>query len=261
MVPDRYALPSFDVWNLFGGSFAAILLFMEEQWQLYNEDATPIDDRGATQDEVFGKGLLHGAAHVWMWRNTPKGPEVLLQRRAANKRTYPNLLDISAAGHIDLDESPDEAAIREAKEEIGLDVLPSQLKPIGKHRKNVTTENGDTENEYCWLYIYEITDETPLKLQVSEVAETKWIPLTEFIQTILPNNGNYVPQGDNYYEMVIKALKQATGSTPTTPRQPDGVIKGDDRATFMNLPTTPVNPPAPVPPAPPPPEPPVTPNE
>ncbi len=187
---------------------------MEEQWQLYNDEAKPLVGKGATRDDVFGKGLLHGASHVWIWRNTKSGPEVLLQRRSANKRTWPNLLDISAAGHIDLGETEEAAAVRETVEEIGLNVKSSELKPFGKHRTHMVAESGAIEEEFRWLYLYELRDDKPLKLQESEVSAIEWIPLNQFIRTVIPNDGRYVPQDDDYYQMVIKALEDVSGSTP-----------------------------------------------
>ncbi len=62
--------------------------------------------------------------------------QVLFQKRTATKRTWPNHFDISAAGHIDLGEDPITAAIRETKEEIGIDVASNDLQFIGVDRRN-----------------------------------------------------------------------------------------------------------------------------
>ncbi|HYH74595.1 MAG TPA: hypothetical protein VD735_01405 [Candidatus Saccharimonadales bacterium] len=75
---------------------------MPELWQLYSEQGVALAGQGAPKDEVFTQGLLHGASHVWIWRTTPDGVAVLLQKRAVDKRTWPSRYDISAAGHIDL---------------------------------------------------------------------------------------------------------------------------------------------------------------
>jgi len=180
---------------------------MTELWQLYSEDGKPLAGEGGNKDTVYGEGLLHGAAHVWIWRRSDKGPEVLLQKRAASKRTWSNLFDISAAGHIDLGESPKEAAVRETVEEIGLSISHSQLYKVGVHRFRVDVDEKNTENEFRWVFLLELHDETKLKLQESEVALTKWITLSELESGVLPNSGDFVPQGDDYYEMVVNAIK------------------------------------------------------
>lgn len=104
---------------------------MTELWQLYDEQGRPVIGKGSTKDDVFGKALLHGASHVWIWRHKGNKIQILLQKRAADKRTWPNYYDISAAGHIDLGEDPITAAVRETKEEIGHDVPDTDLRFIG----------------------------------------------------------------------------------------------------------------------------------
>jgi isopentenyldiphosphate isomerase len=176
-------------------------------WQLYDEQGNPIANKGATKDDVFGKGLLHGAAHVWIWRKGTNGKEVLLQRRAANKRTWPNMLDISAAGHIDLGETPEVAAIRETVEEIGLSVQTSDLLLVDRLRINKPTEGDAIENEFRWIYLLEIEPDATFTLQEEEVAATQWISYEKFKQTVLPNNGDYVPQGDDYFKVLLAKLE------------------------------------------------------
>lgn len=125
---------------------------MKEQWQLYDEQGRALEGQGANKEAVFNDGILHGASHVWIWRRDSSGEiEILLQRRAANKRTWPGRYDISAAGHIDLGETPLIAALREAKEEINLDIDSNDLKLFGVHRAYMQAENGAIENEFQWL--------------------------------------------------------------------------------------------------------------
>ena len=174
-----------------------------ELWQLYNEDQTPKIGVGATRDEAFG-GLLHGASHVWIWRNSKAGTEMLIQRRANDKHTWPGLLDIPAAGHINLGETPEEAAIRETKEEIGLDILAQDLVPVGVHHAHLTAPNGVIENEFQFLYLLELRGNHTFNLQTSEVSELLWMPFTEFKKQIaLPNV--FVPHGREYFSQIIEA--------------------------------------------------------
>ena len=76
----------------------------EELWQEYGSNGEPTG-RALTKSEARS-GILHGVAHVWIWRLGSAGPEVLLQVRAKDKATWPDYLDISAAGHIDFGEAP-----------------------------------------------------------------------------------------------------------------------------------------------------------
>lgn len=180
---------------------------MDELWQLYDEQGQVISGKGATKDNVFNNGLLHGASHVWIWRVKDSQREVLLQQRAADKRTWPNRFDISAAGHIDLGEKPLDAAIRETVEEIGLNVVGDELKLFCVNRTYLKAENGAIENEFQWLYSLKLTNETDFALQYTEVKSLMWVSLEQFKAE---NNGErYVPHGEQYYNTVASAIESA----------------------------------------------------
>ena len=179
----------------------------EEFWQLYDEGGQPIPGKGAVRQEVF-KGLLHGASHVWIWRTTKTGREVLVQKRADTKQTWPGLYDISAAGHIDLGETPVEAAIRETKEEIGLDINSRDLKEIYVNHDTEQAPNGLIENEFRFVYIVQLTVNNDFELQEKEVSALDWIPLDDFESQTLAGN-KYVPHGNEYFRTVIEAIQSS----------------------------------------------------
>lgn len=180
---------------------------MDELWQLYDEQGQPLVGEGAKKDEVFSKGLLHSASHVWIWRNKDGQQEVLLQQRASDKRTWPNRFDISAAGHIDLGETPLDAALREAKEEINLNINSRELKLFGVHRAFLKAENGEIENEFQWLYSLELDNETDFTLQTSEVESLVWVSMSKF--KAARTGDQYVPHGKLYYDTVTSAIEPA----------------------------------------------------
>ncbi|CAN5633654.1 hypothetical protein BH23PAT2_BH23PAT2_05520 [soil metagenome] len=183
---------------------------MHELWQLFDEQGNALQGEGATKDDIFAKGLLHGASHVWIWRKKEDFVEVLLQKRAANKRTWPNRLDISAAGHIDLGEDPLTAAMRETKEEIGLKVDQESLQEFGKVKTYMTAENGAIENEFQWLYLLKFADNSEFTLQEAEVDSLAWKKLDDFV--IECGSDLYVPHGEEYYGKVISAIKTASSN-------------------------------------------------
>lgn len=192
---------------------------MQELWQLYDNQGRALPGKGANKDTVFTKALLHAASHVWIWRKTNDQIEILVQKRAADKRTWPNLFDISAAGHIDLGESELDAAIRETREEIGYAPDVSKLEHIGVHRHNSATINTALiENEFRYLYLLEITNETSFSLDDGEVDSILWKPLP-VMQYELSDSGlrnNYVPHGDAYFAMLFEALDRITSSSPNS---------------------------------------------
>ncbi|MFR9602288.1 MAG: NUDIX domain-containing protein [Rikenellaceae bacterium] len=80
----------------------------------------------ATRAECHsGSMLLHPVVHLHLFNS--RG-ELYLQRRPAWKDIQPNRWDTAVGGHMDLGETPLEALMREAREEIGItDFEPHHL--------------------------------------------------------------------------------------------------------------------------------------
>ena len=79
-------------------------------------------------------GNFHRTAHIWIINNKK---ELLLQKRSASKKSHPNCWDISAAGHIRSGESVMDGALRELKEELGVETKEEDLQYIVTDRKSV----------------------------------------------------------------------------------------------------------------------------
>jgi len=94
-----------------------------------------------------GSKLLHPVIHLHIF-NT-KG-ELYLQKRSATKDVQPDKWDSSVAGHIDLNESPETAAVREASEELGLSGL--NLHYITKY---IIETDRERELSYCFYTVYD----------------------------------------------------------------------------------------------------------
>ena len=73
----------------------------------------------ATRKEVHENKLLHRAVHILVF--SKKTHDCLLQKRSAYKDKHPGVWDSSAAGHLDAGESYEQAAVRELKEELGIE--------------------------------------------------------------------------------------------------------------------------------------------
>src|SRR5687768_17055127 len=69
--------------------------------------------------DIHRDGEWHRAAHLWIVTTDRR---VLLQKRARAKENWPGFWDVSVAGHVSAGENAIDAAIREAREEIGLDL-------------------------------------------------------------------------------------------------------------------------------------------
>lgn len=105
-----------------------------------------------TRGEIHKKGLLHREIHIWFI--TSNG-EMVFQHRAKDKDTYPDKLDATVGGHVEPGMSYEETAIKECKEETGIDIDLSKLVFLDKLRKKeeeVSFTNETIRSQYAYLY-------------------------------------------------------------------------------------------------------------
>jgi len=103
------------------------------------------------RDVIHKKGLLH--AEVQVWCVTPDN-RLIFQHRAKDKDTYPDLLDATAGGHVDLGETFEESAKKELLEETGTHCEPVQILFLQTDiRKATDPATGMTNNVRRNLYV------------------------------------------------------------------------------------------------------------
>ncbi len=115
------------------------------------------------KDEVVGRelrskihkdGLLHREVHIWFV--TPKG-EIIFQHRAKDKETYPDKLDATVGGHVEIGATYEETALKEGKEETGVDINPQKLHFLAKQKKYMVDGatgliNNSMRAQFAYLY-------------------------------------------------------------------------------------------------------------
>lgn len=131
---------------------------------------------------VHMDGDIHGTAHIWIARGREDGGyDLLLQKRAARKDSYPGCYDISSAGHVQAGDDFLPTAIRELKEELGIDASKDDLEFAGIHRgymEEVFYGKMFKDSEYSHVYVYrKPVDIKALELQEEEVEEVMWMDL------------------------------------------------------------------------------------
>ncbi|PID30327.1 hypothetical protein CSA80_02795 [Candidatus Saccharibacteria bacterium] len=176
-----------------------------EYWQGYEENG---EVAGRVTTDEAARGALHGSAHVWIWRRKGNVLEVMLQRRSAKKRTWPNLWDISAAGHPAYGESMLEGAIRETYEEIGVALSREQLELLFVYRAHMVSLQPKTiENELQFVYGVELHGDHTLKLQEDEVESVQWVTL-ETLEKMCAMRDTLVPHDDAYFIQLFAQLRR-----------------------------------------------------
>lgn len=139
-----------------------------------------VKERGVVHED----GSLHATVHTWIVRpNAESGYDLLLQKRSECKDSNPGCWDISSAGHIEAGCGHLESALRELREELGIDAQPEQLHEIGTRRCGFESEfygRPFRDNELSTIYLYrEPVEIGQLKLQESEVSEAAWMDFAE----------------------------------------------------------------------------------
>ena len=143
-----------------------------------DEKIDVLDARGLLTGEVAWKseahrlGLWHRCFHCWIVspETPPGGPYLFVQRRAAEKETWPGRLDVTVGGHIGTGEETLEGGLREIEEELGLPVAAGDLIPLGTRRAELEIPAGlDREFQEVFMLVRSLFRED-LRLQEEEVA-------------------------------------------------------------------------------------------
>ena len=92
---------------------------------LYDENRLPLG-RTAERRAPSGRGEYRTVVHVCLFN---RRGQMLIQQRSREKAAWPEAWDVSAAGGVDAGETSRQAAEREVREELGLDLDLSGVRP------------------------------------------------------------------------------------------------------------------------------------
>jgi len=171
---------------------------MDELIDIYDENGNHIGPE--LRSIVHANGLWHRTAQVWLLNEKH---ELLLQLRSKQKDCFPELWDISSAGHIPAGCSPKESAIRELEEELGVKVTEEQLIYLFEHVDPYEDKRtGHIDREFSEVYLLKVISNIEFDLQNDEVDEVKWIHYKDLIEDYLANLDLYVPHEKHFYKLV-----------------------------------------------------------
>jgi len=123
-----------------------------------------------TRERIHREGLLHREMGIYFI--TPN-KEIIFQHRAKDKDLYPNLLDATVGGHVEVSDGYQATAIKEAEEETGLKINEEDLLLFKKIRKTYSpdSQTGKINNIWAHIYLYHFQG----KLEDLKVEEGKAI--------------------------------------------------------------------------------------
>src|SRR5262245_23848399 len=152
----------------------------EEIFDVVNEHDEVIGRE--TRREVHRRKLRHRAVHIFVFNQ--RG-DVFLQKRSMSKDSSPGLWDSSSSGHLDCGEEYDACAMRELREEIGLNVS------VCPHRLFKIEACAQTGQEFVWLYQCE--NDGPFTLHPEEIERGDWFAPQQISNWIKERPQDFAP--------------------------------------------------------------------
>ncbi|WP_079054527.1 NUDIX hydrolase [Streptomyces graminilatus] len=138
--------------------------------------------------EAYARGLRHRC--VFILARDARG-RVFVHRRTPTKLVFPSLYDMFVGGVVGAGESYDDAALREAEEELGVTGLPRPERLF-----KFLYENGTGQS--WWSAVYAVRCELPVHPQVEEVAWHAFLTEDEVERRL--GEWEWVPDGLAAYE-------------------------------------------------------------
>ena len=163
-----------------------------ELWDLIDAQRQPTGETGV-RGTVLPQGRYHLVVNVVIFNEKD---EMLIQKRHECKDSYPGYWDISAAGSALQGETSHQAAVRETKEEIGVDIdltgMPAALSFAHRH---------SIQDVYI---LRRELDPAALQLQETEVQAVRWASREE-VQAMLAE-GTFVPYAPSALNLLFDLL-------------------------------------------------------
>ena len=125
----------------------------------------------APRKECHGNpALLHHTSHVVVFH--PEEPALLLQLRRKDKDIQPGKWDTAVGGHLDSGEDYLAGAVRELREELGLELPPEALQMLFDSPIRNEIESEDTR-------VFGVTHGGPFAFQKSEIDDVRFWRFSE----------------------------------------------------------------------------------
>ncbi len=124
-----------------------------------------------------GSNKIHRAISVFIF--SPNYSKLLLQQRSLDKDMSPGYWAESVGGHVTYGQTYQDAAVREIKEELGLNLTPTF------HSKHLFSLDG--EREYFTLYSAIAPPHTVISFDTDEIQIIKWVNVSDLAQFISQN--------------------------------------------------------------------------
>ena len=150
-----------------------------EAWDAYDVNRIPTG-RSVIRGEKHPEGLYHMVVHIAIFSSEGK---LLIQQRCTQKPTFPEKWDVTVGGSALCGETSQMAMRRELREELGLDIVFSDIRP----RLTVNFEDGFDD----YYIITKDVELSQLHFQPEEVMDARWATYDEICTMI--GSGEFIP--------------------------------------------------------------------
>lgn len=126
----------------------------------------------ASREQIYAEGLRnYRVVHAFIINSEGK---LWIPRRVSTKKLYPNGLDYSIAGHVESGETYEEGLIKEASEEVNLNLKEIPFREIA-------SLNPYTHNVHCFQKVYEIKCDVVPDYNHEDFSSYEWLTPREIV--------------------------------------------------------------------------------
>ena len=182
-----------------------------EKWDAYSVDRIPLG-RSVVRGERHDEGLYRMVVHAAIFNSEGR---LLIQQRCTQKKTFPEKWDVTVGGGSLCGETSREAMQRELREELGLDIDFSELRP----RLTVNFDDGFDD----YYIIEKDLSLDSLRLQTEEVMDVRWATLGEIFEMI--DSGEFIPFMKSFIAFLFE-MRSGTDNLNMKNRTADETVCG-----------------------------------
>ena len=151
----------------------------------------PLNKVGERSVKTLGE--YNQVVHTWIMNDKN---EFLIQKRSHNKKVFPSMWSQTGGG-VDAGESALQGALRETKEELGIDIPRDNIEFMLSFKRKYNYLD-------VWLAKLNV-DINDIIIQKEEVSEVKWVAKETLIK--MHDNGELAPSLDIYFNMFMDLLE------------------------------------------------------
>ena len=144
-----------------------------------------VDENGIPTGETIDRtvahrtGVRHRTTHIWIVRKQEGRVQILLQKRAKYKDSFPGCYDISSAGHIPAGVGFIESGLRELQEELSITISEEELIECGLHCTFAENEFHGIpylDNQVAKVFLlWKDKEAEDMILQAEEIESVMWM--------------------------------------------------------------------------------------